>query len=95
MRYVAILVGTLLACGAAWAQATAQITGTVQDESGSAIPDAQIKVIQTATGAVRLANSGRDGDYVLPNLPLGPYLLEVTKEGFQKYRPKQDRFAGR
>jgi hypothetical protein len=85
MRYFAILVGTLLSSGAARAQATAQIAGTVQDESGSAIPDAQIKVTQTATGAVRLATSGRDGSYVLPNLPLGPYLLEVAKEGFTKY----------
>ena len=29
--------------------------------------------------------SGADGGYVLSNLPVGPYLLEVTKEGFTKY----------
>jgi hypothetical protein len=34
---------------------------------------------------VRNATSGADGGYVLPNLPIGPYLLEVTKDGFTKY----------
>jgi hypothetical protein len=68
-----------------WAQGTAQISGTVRDSSGLAVPAAGIKVTQTATGLVRTAASGPDGGYVLPNLPIGPYALEVTKEGFSKY----------
>lgn len=69
---------------AAWAQ-TSQISGTIKDPSGSAVPGAAIKATQTATGAVRTATSGASGDYVLPNLPIGPYQLEVTKEGFTRY----------
>ena len=38
-----------------------------------------------ATGVVRTATSGANGDYALPNLPIGPYQLEVTKDGFSKY----------
>ena len=72
-----------LACTAAWAQ-TSQINGTVKDPSGSAIPGAAVKATQTATGVVRNAVSGADGNYVLPNLPIGPYQVEVTKEGFSK-----------
>jgi len=64
---------------------TAQINGVIRDASGLAIPGAAIKATQTATGQVRNATSGTDGGYVLPNLPIGPYLLEVTKEGFTKY----------
>jgi hypothetical protein len=30
----------------------------------------------------RTATTGGDGSYVLPNLPVGPYRLQVTKEGF-------------
>ena len=30
-------------------------------------------------------SSGTDGGYVLANLPIGPYLLEVTKDSFNKY----------
>ena len=84
LRSLAIAV--LFAAGA-WAQAVsnAQIKGTVHDSSGLAIPGAEVKVTQSATGAVRTAVSGADGAYVLPNLPIGPYTMEVTKEGFSKY----------
>src|SRR5579864_2925755 len=77
----------LVTCGALWSQAasTAQINGTVRDASGLGVPDASVKATQTATGLVRTATSGPDGAYVLTNLPIGPYLLEVTKEGFSKY----------
>src|ERR1700692_1813486 len=64
---------------------TAQISGIIRDVSGASVPDAMIKVTQTANGAVRTASSGTDGGYVLPNLPVGPYLFEVTKDGFNKY----------
>ena len=68
-----------------WGQGTAQINGSVTDSSGAAIPGAEIKATQTATGTVRTATSGADGGYVLPNLPIGPYLVEVSKDGFNKY----------
>src|SRR5438046_2165339 len=74
----------LFTLGAVWAQ-TAQIDGVVKDSSGLSIPGAAIKATQTATGVVRTATSGADGGYVLPNLPIGPYMLEVAKEGFNKY----------
>lgn len=64
---------------------TSQIRGFVQDASGAAVASAQIKLTQTATGAVRTAVSGPDGSYVLPDLSVGSYTLEVTKEGFSKY----------
>ena len=84
---ISAVVSLFLACSCSWAQAvsTAQINGNVRDSSGAAIPDAQIKVTQTATGATRTATSGTDGSYVLPNLPIGPYMLEVSKQGFSKY----------
>jgi hypothetical protein len=78
---------SLLACSVVWGQAisTSQIKGTVQDASGLAVPGAEVKVIQTATGAVRTVASGPDGGYLFSALPVGPYRLEVTKEGFAKY----------
>lgn len=72
-------------CSCLWAQATSQINGAVRDSSGFSIPGAQIKATQTATGLVRTTTSSGDGAYVLTNLPIGPYLLEVTKDGFAKY----------
>ncbi len=81
-----LLVG-FLSCAVVWGQAvsTSQITGTVQDSSGSAVPCAEVKVTQTGTGATRTTTSGADGGYLLTNLPIGPYQLEVSKEGFTKY----------
>jgi hypothetical protein len=69
-----------------WGQTpTAQISGTVRDSSGLVVTGAEIKVTQTATGLVRSIMSASDGDYVLPTLPIGPYLLEISKPGFDKF----------
>jgi hypothetical protein len=64
---------------------TAQIQGIVQDSSDAAVPGAEIKATQIETGAVRVATSAGDGVYVIPELPVGPYRLEVTKPGFASY----------
>jgi hypothetical protein len=56
--------------------------GVVQDMSGAAIPGATVKATQTETGISRTVTSEADGGYVLANLPLGPYQIEVNKEGF-------------
>ena len=76
-----------LICAGAFAQTTAvsQISGTVQDSTGSAIPGAEVQVKQTDTGFTRTTTTGPDGGYALPNLPVGPYQLQVTKEGFSAY----------
>lgn len=68
-----------------WAQATSQISGVVHDPTGSSIPAAAVKVTQTDTGLTRSASTGPDGAYILPNLPIGPYKMEVTKQGFSTY----------
>src|SRR5499427_1661475 len=86
MRTVAGSLSCLLFLGATlWAQATAQISGTVRDASGAVIPVVEIKVTQTATGAVRTAISNENGQYVFANLPLGPYMLEASQPGFAAY----------
>jgi Carboxypeptidase regulatory-like domain/TonB dependent receptor/TonB-dependent Receptor Plug Domain len=74
----------LILCASGWAQ-TAQIQGTVQDSSGASVPAATVKVTQTDTGALRSTISSGDGSYILANLPVGPYRLEVSKEGFGTY----------
>jgi hypothetical protein len=68
-----------------FAQSTAQIHGVVQDASGLAVGGAQVTVTQTETGAVRQTTSAADGAYILPNLAVGPYRVEATKEGFSRY----------
>ena len=82
MRVLKITLLSAMTTAAVWAQATAQIHGVVSDPSGAAIPGATVKATQTDTGISRAVTSEADGVYVLPNLPLGPYQVEVSKEGF-------------
>src|SRR5881628_205662 len=74
-----------LAGGHAWAQATAQIAGTVRDQSGAVLPGVEITVTQTDTGATRSALSNETGSYVLSNLPIGPYRLEAALSSFRTF----------
>ncbi len=79
--------GLILAsvCVALWAQATAQISGTVTDQSGARLPGVQITATQTDTGVTRSVISNETGTYVLPSLPTGPYKLEVSLPGFRTF----------
>ncbi|MBV9183605.1 MAG: carboxypeptidase regulatory-like domain-containing protein, partial [Acidobacteria bacterium] len=72
---------------AAWSQAvsTSQISGVVQDPSGAPIADAQVTVTQTSTALNRSAITDNNGSYILTNLPVGPYQLRVSKNGFDTY----------
>lgn len=87
MRTIATLLMCATSLSVAWAQSqnTAQIQGIVQDASGAPVPGAQVKATQTDTGVSRVVDSENDGVYVLPNLPVGPYRLEVSKSGFSTY----------
>ena len=50
----AILIVLLIATAStAWAQGTAQLSGTVRDESGGVLPGVTVTVTQTNTGLVR------------------------------------------
>ena len=70
-----------------WAQGSqvAQIAGTVHDESGAAVPGAEVTATQTNTGIARSVVTGDDGTYTLTNLAIGPYRLQVSLQGFSTY----------
>src|SRR5436190_20392511 len=86
LRSVLLLVSWLLVLnGVARGQATAQLDGTVRDESGGVLPGVTVTMTQTDTGVMRSAVTEANGSYVLPNLPLGPYKLEVTLQGFRTH----------
>src|SRR5688572_32144401 len=84
-RLFAVLALCLLACVTVWAQATAEISGTVRDQTGAVLPGVEIKATQTETGAERTAISNETGSWVLPNLAIGPYRVEVALPGFRTF----------
>src|SRR5438876_5949056 len=80
-----LITSLTIASTTVWAQATAQITGTVHDPSGAVLPGVEIKATQTETGITRTTISNETGSYVLPNLPTGPYRLETALTGFRTF----------
>jgi hypothetical protein len=80
-----VFVILLMTASTAWAQATAQMSGTVRDESGAVLPGVTVTVTQTNTGLVRTAVTDGNGAYLLTNLPLGPYRFEAALQGFKSY----------
>ena len=75
----------LLSAHAAWAQGTAQLSGSVRDESNAVLPGVTVTVTQTNTGLVRSVVTDGDGNYLFTNLPTGPYRLEAALQGFRTY----------
>ena len=69
----------------AWAQATAEMSGTVRDQSGAVLPGVEVTATQTDTGVVRSTITNETGNYVMVNLPLGPYRLQASLPGFRTF----------
>src|ERR1041385_463252 len=76
---------TVVSCVTAWAQATAQISGNVADQSGAVLPGVEVKATQTDTGVSRTSITNETGSYVLSNLPLGPSRVEASLTGFRTF----------
>src|SRR5438445_7813228 len=74
-----------LGCSPLFAQATAQISGTVKDQSGAVLPGVEVTMTQTDTGIARSAVTNETGSYVLSNLPIGPYRFEAALPGFRSF----------
>jgi hypothetical protein len=81
-----LLLLTLIAAFAlqATAQQTANIVGLVQDATGAAIPIAGVILTNTATDTKRVVMTNEQGEYNASSLPIGPYVIQVEKEGFEK-----------
>src|SRR6266478_9772209 len=86
-RFSTALVFALsLFVGYAQAQTTlGTITGLITDSSGGVIPSAVVVATNTATGAKAQTISSSTGNYVVPNLPVGPYEVTVAISGFKAW----------
>jgi len=81
-----LFVVTLLASlNVAAQQITGSIRGTVVDPSSAIVQAASVTAKQIETGLTRNAVTDRQGEYVLVELPIGHYQLEVRAKGFQQY----------
>ena len=79
---VCLFAGCLVSSGQ---QITGNLRGTVSDPSGAVVQNAGVSVRQAETGLIRYGTSDRNGSYLLMELPVGHYTLQVQAGGFRKY----------
>ncbi len=72
----------LLPLGALAQVNTGNLSGLITDPSGAVVHSATVTVIATSTGYSRTAQSGTDGAYIFPDLPIGGYTVTVSSPGF-------------
>ncbi len=59
-----------------------ELHGSVRDESGAVVPGVSVTAREESTGFARTVESGADGGFRLPLLPLGRYVVRAEKAGF-------------
>jgi hypothetical protein len=81
---IAIAIALIFSTLPALAQSSfGQISGTVADSTGAAIPGAIVTITSTNTRAARTVTSDDVGNFIATNLPIDSYSISVTKPGFR------------
>ncbi len=60
------------------------VVGTIHDATGSAIPGADVSIINTATGIRSHVKTDAAGNYDIPQLRVGVYTITASAPGFSK-----------
>ena len=68
VRFTLLLLILTATAVSTFSQGTQSVSGTVKDQSGSAIPGATVTVTETATGSVRTFTTDASGGYAVPTL---------------------------
>jgi len=64
---------------------SSSLAGTVTDQSGAVVPNAQVSVHNVQTGVGALVISGAQGEYQFVSLQAGTYTVTCMAQGFNKY----------
>ncbi len=67
---------------------TAQLHGTVHDQSGAAMPNVAITVTDPSRGLSRTTTSDASGNYLVLELPPGTYSVSASASGFNTFLSK-------
>src|SRR5437660_9874453 len=63
---------------------TGSLLGTVKDPTGAGVPEAIVKIQRTGTPFERQVTTDANGNYLVPQAPVGSYQISFEKTGFQK-----------
>jgi hypothetical protein len=78
-----LIVLLLMPASLAEAQFSAQLQGTVRDQSGGVVPGAALTLANAETGLSLTAESDENGSFRFPNLAPGVYKVKVALTGFK------------
>ena len=80
------LLAVALIAQSAWSQAsTANVSGTVRDQTGAVIPRASVSLTNKNTNTVSKTTTNEVGYYLFPGTVPGSYTLVVEASGMQKF----------
>ena len=74
---------SLLLVASAFAQFDATVLGTVTDPSGSAVPRATVKLLNSQTGVSETGSTNEKGEYSFLSVAVGRYRVTVQAQGFK------------
>ena len=75
----------LLLCPVSYGQAvSATLLGNVTDNTGSAVPNATVQILESATGITHAGATNESGNFTFPDLSPGTYTVSVESKGFKK-----------
>ena len=85
MKALLVVMGIGLFAGVNAQTATVgNLSGTVKDPSGAAVPNADVEVKEENTGATRVAHANDDGFYLFTSLAAGRYTVSTAPTGFKR-----------
>jgi len=81
-----VVLAVSFSTAAAWAQAsyTAQVRGTVTDQTGAVVPSAKVTLTNDGTNISGVATTDSHGQYVFNGVRPATYTLKVESSGFQE-----------
>jgi len=91
LQVAAVLIGALFFSAHAQTSTVGTISGTIRDEKGAVVPQAEVSIQSEGTGISRTVSSDDNGFYVAPSLPAGRYTISLrgrsARGGKQKHKP--------
>jgi hypothetical protein len=80
---LALVYFSLFFCGQLHAQyENGSLVGTIRDASGAPVPNAVVKVTNTATAITAQVTTNASGEYAVPSLRVGTYSVDAAAPGF-------------